>query len=97
LASYQQGQATSKTMSEDFVEKRAHARHRVFKGGRLRFNSGGSIECTVRNISPSGARVDVTSAVALPEKFTLLIDADHFERHCHPVWTNDTRIGLAFD
>ena len=84
-------------MSEDFVEKRAHARHRVFKGGRLAFNSGGSVECTVRNISPGGARVDLTSAITLPEQLTLLIAADHFKRRCHPVWAYDTHVGVAFD
>jgi len=84
-------------MSENFVERRAHARHRVFKGGRLAFNSGGSIECTVRNLSPGGARVDVRSPVALPEQLTLLIDADHFKRRGHPVWTHDTQVRIAFD
>jgi hypothetical protein len=84
-------------MSDDFVDRRIHARHRVFKGGRLAFNSGGSVECTVRNISPSGARVDVTSPIALPEQFTLLIHADQFKRRCHPVWTHETHIGVAFD
>lgn len=84
-------------MSENFVERRAHARHRVFKGGRLAFNGGGSLECTVRNISPGGARVDLTSPVTLPAQFTLLIDTDHLKRRCHPVWSNDTHIGLAFD
>ena len=84
-------------MSEYFVEKRAYARHRVFKGGRLAFNAGGSIECTVRNISPGGARVDVNSPIALPKQLTLLIDADHFKRRCHPVWTHDTHVGIAFD
>ena len=84
-------------MSEDFVEKRAHARHRVFKGGRLAFNGGSSVECTVRNISPGGARVDVTIPIALPAQFTLLINTDHFKRQCHPVWRHDTHIGVAFD
>ncbi|WP_024518012.1 PilZ domain-containing protein [Bradyrhizobium sp. Tv2a-2] len=84
-------------MSEDFVEKRIHARHRVFKGGRLAFNGGGSVECTVRNISPGGARVDVTSPIALPAQLTLFIDTDHLRRRCHPVWTHNTHIGVAFD
>jgi hypothetical protein len=84
-------------MSEDFIEKRIHARHRVFKGGRLAFKGGSSVECTVRNISPGGARVDVTSPIALPAQLTLLIDTDHFRRLCHPVWTHNTRIGVAFD
>jgi hypothetical protein len=84
-------------MSENFIERRTHPRHRVFKGGRLAFNSGGGIECTVRNISHGGARVDLTKAVALPESFTLLIATDHFERRCHPVWTHNSQIGVAFD
>jgi hypothetical protein len=84
-------------MTGDFVEKRTHARHRVFKAGRLAFNSGGSVECTVRNISLGGARVDLTAPIALPEHLTLMIDANHFKRRCHPVWTQETHIGVAFD
>lgn len=84
-------------MSEDFVEKRAHVRHRVFKGGRLSFTGGRSVECTVRNISPAGARVDLANLITLPARLTLTIETDHFERHCHQVWTNDTHVGLAFD
>jgi hypothetical protein len=84
-------------MNETFIERRASVRHRIFKGGRLAFNSGSSVECTVRNISPGGARVEVTSPVALPESFTLLIQTDHLERRCHPVWTRNTQIGVAFD
>lgn len=84
-------------MSEIFVERRTHVRQRVLKGGRLAFTSGGSFDCTVRNISPAGARVDVTSPMALPEQFTLVIDADHFMRRCRPVWTRDNQIGVAFD
>lgn len=84
-------------MSENFIEKRTQARHRVFKGGALAFGSGGSVECTVRNISPGGARLDLASPMPLPESFTLLIGSDHFKRRCHPVWTQDKRIGVAFD
>jgi hypothetical protein len=84
-------------MTGDFVEKRTHARHRVFKAGRLAFNSGGSVECTVRNISPGGARVDLASPAGLPQSFTLLIAADHFGQRCHPVWTRNMQIGVAFD
>jgi PilZ domain len=84
-------------MSETLIERRASVRHRVFKGGKLAFNSGGGVECTVRNISPGGARVDLKSPVALPESFMLLIAADHFVRRCRSVWTRNTQIGVAFD
>jgi hypothetical protein len=87
----------AKTMSDNTIEKRREARHRVLKGGRLAFHSGGGVDCTVRSISATGARLDVANPVGLPESFTLLIEADHFMRHCHPVWSHDTHIGVAFD
>ena len=84
-------------MSEHITERRIHARHRVFKGGRLAFHDGGTVSCTVRNLSTGGARVDVENPRALPEQFTLYIDSDHFMRQCHPVWRHDTTVGVAFD
>ena len=84
-------------MSENIIEKRAAARHRVLKGGRLAFHDGGGVDCIVRNISPTGARIDVANPVGLPESFTLLIEADHFRQSCHPVWSHDTHVGVAFD
>ena len=44
-----------------------------------------------------GARVDIASPVGLPPSFTLVIAADRFMRNCHAVWSNDQRVGLAFD
>jgi hypothetical protein len=51
----------------------------------------------VRNISSSGARLDIAIPVGLPPTFTLVIQTDQFMRRCHPVWSNDNRIGVAFD
>jgi hypothetical protein len=79
------------------IEKRAVPRHRVLKGGTLAFSGGGGVDCTVRNISSNGARVDISSPVGLPEAFTLVIETDHFVRHCHAVWSSEQRIGVAFD
>jgi hypothetical protein len=33
----------------------------------------------------------------LPPSFTLVIKTDHFLRRCHPVWSKDTKVGVAFD
>lgn len=79
------------------IEKRAVPRHRVLKRGTLAFDGGGGLDCTVRNISPNGARIDIASPVGVPESFTLVIEADHFMRHCHAVWSSEQRIGVAFD
>ncbi len=78
-------------------ERRTSKRHRVFKPGMLAFSGGGGTDCTVRNISESGARIEIANPIGLPGSFTLVIVADRFLRHCHPVWSDGRRIGVAFD
>ena len=78
------------------IEKRAAPRHRVLKHGTLAFGGGG-VDCMVRNISSSGARLDIATPVGLPSTFTLVIQTDQFRRRCHPFWSSADRIGVAFD
>ena len=79
------------------IEKRAAPRHRVLKRGTLAFSGGGGLDCTVRNISQTGARIDIASPVGVPEVFTLVIETDDFMRRCRAVWSSDRQIGVAFD
>jgi hypothetical protein len=79
------------------IEKRAAPRHKVFKHGTLAFGGGGSVDCTVRNISSNGAQLDVANPIGLPRSFTLVIHTDQFMRRCHPVWASEQRLGVAFD
>ena len=79
------------------IEKRAAPRHRVLKRGSLAFSGGGGLDCTVRNISRTGARIDIASPVGVPEEFTLVIQADRFMRRCHAVWSSERHVGVAFD
>jgi PilZ domain len=75
-------------------ETRFATRHRVLKGARIHFG-GGSIDCTVRNISETGAALEVTSPLGIPTEFTLVSDGDH--RPCRVVWRKERRIGITFD
>ena len=79
------------------IEKRAAPRHRVLKRGTLALSSGGGLDCTVRNLSQNGARIEIASPVGVPEVFTLVIEADHFMRPCRSVWSSEKQIGVAFD
>ncbi|OYU88503.1 MAG: pilus assembly protein PilZ [Bradyrhizobiaceae bacterium PARB1] len=79
------------------IERRRHPRQRVLKRGLLTFNGGGGIDCTVRNMSVSGARVDVASPIGVPNQFHLVIEADGFIRRGRPVWSSERQIGIAFD
>ena len=79
------------------IEKRTAPRQRVLKHGTLSLGGGCGLDCTVRNISLGGARLDVANPFALPQSFMLLIETDQFMRHCRPVWCSGTRVGVAFD
>ena len=77
------------------IEKRAAPRFKVLKAGTIAID-GGSIPCTVRNMSSSGAAVDFVERVDLPPTFTLVIERDHFSRRCRLVWSSERRVGMAF-
>lgn len=80
-------------MSED--GHRIAPRHRVLKAVTIEFGGGG-IDCVVRNISDTGAALEVTSPVGIPECCTLVIPQDHVAKACRMMWRKEKRIGVAF-
>lgn len=77
-------------------ESRTDPRSRILKGGSICFD-GGAIDCTVRNISKTGAALDVASPLGIPHEFTLVVPVDNLSQRCRVVWRKETRIGVAFD
>lgn len=78
------------------IERRRAQRHRVLKGATVAFDGIG-LDCTVRNLSETGAALDFPNAVSVPRSFVLTIKSDRLVRRCHPVWSNNRRLGVAFD
>jgi PilZ domain len=77
-------------------ESRAAPRHRMLKAGTIEFGGGG-IDCTVKNLSDTGAALEVVTPLFIPNHFILFVPSDHFKRPCHIVWRKEKRIGIAFD
>ncbi|TMK49402.1 MAG: PilZ domain-containing protein [Alphaproteobacteria bacterium] len=77
-------------------EHRVAARHRVLKAGTISFGGDG-IDCTVRNLSETGAALEVVTPLFIPDRFTLIIPTDQLRRPCHIVWRKEKRMGVAFD
>ena len=76
-------------------EHRQAPRRRLLKAGKISFG-GGAIDCTVRNLSETGAALEVTTPVGIPERFMLVIEADQKHVQCHLVWRKERRIGVRF-
>lgn len=77
-------------------EHRTAPRRRILKGATIEFGGGG-IDCTVKNISDSGAALDVVTPLFIPDRFTLYIPTDQFKRPCRIVWRRERRIGVTFE
>jgi hypothetical protein len=77
-------------------EHRIASRRRMLKAGTIEFGGGG-IDCIVRNISETGAALEVATPLFIPDRFTLFVPSDQFKRACHIVRRKEKRIGIAFD
>jgi hypothetical protein len=79
------------------AEHRAYPRHRTLKAGKIVFNHRFSVvDCTVRNLSAGGARLDVSSTFGIPDDFDLLVEPDKAMRACRVAWKDEHRLGVTF-
>jgi PilZ domain len=81
---------------ETMDEGRRAPRHRVLKAGTITFGGGAGISCTIRNLSDTGAALEVSSPIGIPAEFVLVVDADNSTRQCRVVWRKERRIGVTF-
>jgi hypothetical protein len=77
-------------------ERRRNQRHRTLKAGSIALQGAARIDCRVRNLSPAGAMLDVTSPIGIPDDFVLVIEHDHVQKSCHVIWRTPTRLGVEF-
>lgn len=77
-------------------ESRIAPRKRILKSGTIDLGAGGTIACAVKNLSETGAALEVSTPLFIPERFKLVIDTEHIDRPCEIVWRKEKRIGIAF-
>ena len=72
-------------------------RMRVLKRGKILFENGTrSYPVTVRNISETGARIQLSDPQAVPLEFVLQVDLDNFRVSCRRVWDEGLLYGIEF-
>ncbi|MGG7517803.1 PilZ domain-containing protein [Allorhizobium undicola] len=77
-------------------EKRIAPRIRALKAGRIVYNNGFStLDCMVRNISETGAKLAADNLGLVPDAFDLQIDGQQ-RRHCEVRWRKLKEIGVHF-
>lgn len=77
-------------------EGRKAPRRGVLKAGTISFG-GGSIVCTVRNLSRTGAALEVARPIGIPDTFILVLEMETAKKNCRVVWRQEHRIGVTFE
>ena len=50
----------------------------------------------LRNVSATGACLEVESPLGIPTTFDLVIESEHIHRACRVVWRRERRLGVEF-
>jgi hypothetical protein len=88
------GRPTSKPVDQDL---RRAARVRTFVGGRIVFHDGAySYNCIVRDLSDSGARIEIPAARLIPRRFHFLTSREEAAYDAELVWRTQTMAGVKF-
>ena len=76
---------------------RSARRSRVLKGAKIvGFNNWTLVDCTVRDLSASGARIICKDQLAVQNEFRFLILADNTICNAKVVWRRGDELGIAF-
>lgn len=78
-------------------DKRESDRVRAFLRAQIIFNNRMStIDCIIKNISPTGARVALADTLAVPAEFDIYIPQRNCSHHAKLVWRDKDAIGIDF-
>jgi hypothetical protein len=79
------------------VETRIAPRFRVSKAATIEFIGGRPINCVVRNLSVTGAAVELPDPGGIPDNFDLVVPDDGLRLPCRIVRQAGYIVGVAFD
>ena len=79
-------------------EHRRSPRQRVLKSGKIIYGGGSIvIDCTIRNLSATGARLQVPTSVAIPDRFEFAEAAADTRRAATVMWRRGALMGIRFE
>ena len=78
------------------VETRIAPRVKIMKAAKMDYG-GDKYPCTVRDISSTGAALEFSEFLRIPDQFTLVIPEDGLRLPCRVVWRSEYRVGVRFE
>jgi hypothetical protein len=68
---------------------------KVFKTGKIYFGKTSEV-CTVREMSATGASIELADPAHVPDQFKLVLEMESASRSCAAIWRKDRQIGVRF-
>jgi len=84
------------SMELNMSERRRIPRMDVLKDAKIVIGTSSVLDCAVRDLSSTGARIRVRNAVELPEAVDVTFDGGHTFRPCLIKWRNLKEMGVEF-
>jgi hypothetical protein len=79
------------------VERRGVLRQRTLLAGRLAYGDPAvTLSCGIRNLSSTGAQIELEGFILLPASLRLLLPREGVAHDATIVWRRGLRMGLAF-
>jgi 2-succinyl-5-enolpyruvyl-6-hydroxy-3-cyclohexene-1-carboxylate synthase len=76
--------------------RRVAKRQRVLKTAKIVLDNWRAIDCTLRDVSETGAKIIVDSTGHIPEKFRLFLSSDNTIRDVQIAWKQHNMLGVYF-
>ncbi len=78
-------------------DRRTMTRKRVLKGGTITFaGRHATLQCVIRELSSSGARLQVENVSDVPDTFELIVDMDGMKYSCQVIRRQANDVGVSF-
>jgi hypothetical protein len=83
-------------MTDSDSNRRNNSRKKTLKSAKIIFNKRQSVlDCFVRDVSDTGAKLQISDITAVPRKFTLIFN-DGSSHECERVRSYGTELGVRF-
>jgi hypothetical protein len=83
------------SFAQPMANQRKAPRRRIHKSGTIILGKKAHLPCTIRNLSESGACLEVQATFEIPSMF-LFVMPSRPPKTCKVIWRNDRQLGVHF-
>jgi hypothetical protein len=85
------------SVSSDPADTRTEARHKVLRKGKITYGNGAfEVECQLRDLNTTGAKLKLSGDVTVPSSFEITIYPEKMSKTAQVCWRDELMLGIRF-